>query len=179
MPPKKSTKPAARGRKLSRRVEVTTNDVKARQAEPNDDDKEMHISLIYYRQLLTVPASSVAHESRTPYSKLGFLGFLGVFADLGRAGFTGLTRVNARVHSILLESKTKKPRATPDVHRHWCPARTSVFRAGHFHIAGAILGIIQRITRRKLLQRHPRSFNTLKYRIQMARQSPLCDGRGS
>jgi hypothetical protein len=31
------------------------------------------------------------------------------------------------------------------------PARTSVFRAGHFHIAGAILGIIQRITRRKLL----------------------------
>jgi hypothetical protein len=43
---------------LSRRVEVTTNDVKARQAEPNDDDKEMHISLIYYRQLLTVPAST-------------------------------------------------------------------------------------------------------------------------
>jgi hypothetical protein len=49
---------------LSRRVEVTTNDVKARQAEPNDDDKEMHISL------------SVAHEPRTPHSELGFLGFL-------------------------------------------------------------------------------------------------------
>jgi hypothetical protein len=26
--------------------------------------------------------------------------------------------------------------------------RTSFFHAGHFHIAGAILGIIQRITRR-------------------------------
>jgi hypothetical protein len=39
-------------------VEVTTNYVKARQAEPNDDDKEMHTSLIYYRQFLAVPAST-------------------------------------------------------------------------------------------------------------------------
>jgi hypothetical protein len=48
-----------------------------------------------------IPRDSVAHESRTPYCGLGFLEFS---RDLGRAGFTGLTRVKARVHSILLES---------------------------------------------------------------------------
>jgi hypothetical protein len=46
---------------------------------------------------------SVAHESRTPYSELGSLRFLRTW-KLGRAGFMGLTRVKARVHSILLKS---------------------------------------------------------------------------
>jgi hypothetical protein len=112
------------------------------------------------------------------------------FCGLGTCGFdSGLTRVKARVHSILLESMKinvkRQNKETLSYSRHParlslpCPARTPVFRAGHFHIAGAILGIIQRITRRKLLQRHRRSFHTLKYRIQMAHQSPLCDGRGN
>jgi hypothetical protein len=44
--------------------------------------------------------SSVAHESRTPHSGLEFLEFL---MYLGRASFTGLTRVKARVHVIVFE----------------------------------------------------------------------------
>jgi hypothetical protein len=45
--------------------------------------------------------SSVAHESRTPYYGLGFFELL---LDLGRAGFTSLTRVKARVDTIVFES---------------------------------------------------------------------------
>jgi hypothetical protein len=96
---------------------------------------------------------SVAHESRTPYSELGSLRFLRTW-KLGRAGFMGLTRVKARVHSILLKSmKINAKRQNKDALSYSRrpetprPARTSVFRSGHFHIAGAILGIIQRITR--------------------------------
>jgi hypothetical protein len=44
---------------------------------------------------------SVAHESRTPYYGLGFFELL---LDLGRAGFTSLTRVKARVDTIVFES---------------------------------------------------------------------------
>jgi hypothetical protein len=44
--------------------------------------------------------NSVAHESRTPHYGLEFLEFL---MDLGRASFTGLTGVKARVHIILFE----------------------------------------------------------------------------
>jgi hypothetical protein len=39
-------------------VKATTGDVNERPVEPNDHDKEMHISLIYHRQSLTVPAST-------------------------------------------------------------------------------------------------------------------------
>jgi hypothetical protein len=59
--------------------------------------------------LLSVHSTSIVHESGTPDCELGYLG---IFVDLGRTGFTGLTRVKARVHFIStrvdVKDKTKK-----------------------------------------------------------------------
>jgi hypothetical protein len=66
----------------------------------------LHPCSIQYCRLLPFPRLivlqfSVAHESRTPYYGLGFFELL---LDLGRAGFTSLTRVKARVDTIVFES---------------------------------------------------------------------------
>jgi hypothetical protein len=55
------------------------------------------------------------------------------------------------LRKLTLKGKTKNPElllTSRDTAPGLCLVRTSVFRAGHFHIAGAILGIMERITRR-------------------------------